>query len=80
MIDYNEIAKQYARRNGYGIVRPSAERNGYRYFHIDYIDRPRYLGHPHIIKLSPAGNVKWVLDVDEIYWAVKRAREPLPQI
>ena len=79
MKDYNDIAKQYAERNGYGIVRPSAERNGYRYFHIDYTDRPRYLGHPHIIKISPAGKVQRVLNVDEIYWAVKQAKEPLPR-
>ena len=67
MKDYNDIAKQYA------------ERNGYRYFYVDYADRPRYLGHPHIIKISPAGKVQRVLNVDEIYWVVKQAKEPLPQ-
>ena len=74
---YNDIAKQYAERNGYSIVRP--ERNGYRYFHVDYTERPRYLGHPHIIKISPAGKVLRVLNVDEIYWSVKQAKEPLQQ-
>ncbi len=69
MTDYNDIAKQYAERNGYGIVRPSAERNGYRYFHLDFTGRPRYTGHPFIIKISPAGKVQQVLNFDEIYWA-----------
>lgn len=77
MTDYQDIAKQYAKINGYGIIRSSAIRNGYRYFHVDYTERPRYLGHPHIIKISPSGKVQRVLDFDEIYWAVKLAREPL---
>ena len=79
MKDYNDIAKRYAEKNGYGVVRPSTERIGYRYFHVDYTERPRYLGHPHIIKISPAGKVLRVLNVDEIYWAVKQAKEPLQQ-
>lgn len=80
MKDYNEIARKYAERHGFDIVRPSAaERNGCRYFHVDYTERPRYLGHPHIIKISPAGKVQRVLNVDEIYWAVKQVTEPLPQ-
>lgn len=73
MKDYNDIAKHYAERNGYSIVRPAAERSGYRYFHVDYTDRPRYMGHPCIIKISPAGKVQRVLNVDEIYWAYKQA-------
>lgn len=43
MIDDNNIAKTYAESNGYASVRPSVERNGYRYFHIDYAIRLRYL-------------------------------------
>lgn len=69
MKDYQDIAKQYAGKHGCDIVQPSAERNGYRYFHIDYTGRPRYTGHPHIIKISPARKVQRVLDFDEIYWA-----------
>ena len=52
MIDYNNIAKMYAESNGYDSVHPSVERNGYRYFYIDYAVRSRYLKHPHIIKIS----------------------------
>lgn len=69
MKDYNDIAKQYAERHGCDIVQPSAERGGYRYFHLDFTGRPRYTGHPHIIKISPAGKVQRVLNFDEIYWA-----------
>lgn len=70
MKDYQDIAKKYAAQHGCNIVQPSAaERNGYKYFHLDYTGRPRYTGHPHIIKISPAGKVQRVLDVDEIYWA-----------
>ena len=70
MVDYLQIAKEYATAHQCDIVQPStAERNGYRYFHLDYTGRPRYTGHPHIIKISPAGEVQRVLDFDEIYWA-----------
>ncbi len=79
MKDYNDIAKQYSEKHGYDVIRPSAERNRYRYFHVDYSVRPRYLGHPHIIKISSTGKIKRVFNVDEIYWAVKQAKEPLPQ-
>ena len=72
MIDYQKIAKQYADKQGYDIVQPtSAERNGYRYFYLTQAVRPRYLGHPHIVKISPSGKVQRVLNVDEIYWAFK---------
>jgi hypothetical protein len=69
MVDYQKIAKQYANQ-GCDIVQPtSAERNGYRYFYLDRSDRPRYTGHPYIIKISPVGKVQQVLDLDNIYWA-----------
>ena len=32
MIDYNNIAKKYAESKEYDSVRPSVERNGYKYF------------------------------------------------
>lgn len=70
MNNYQDIAVKYAGKHGCNIVQPSAiERNGYRYYHIDYTGRQRYTGHPHIIKISPAGKVQRVLNVDEIYWA-----------
>ena len=67
MKDYRRIAIKYASQRGYNIVRPSAEKGGYKYFHIDFTGRPRYTGHPHIIKISSTGKVFPVLNVDEIY-------------
>lgn len=73
MKDYQDIAKQYAAQHGCNIVQPTtAERNGYRYFYLDYTGRPRYTGHPHIIKISPSGKAQRVLNTDEIYWAFKQ--------
>lgn len=72
MKDYQDIAKKYASEHKCDIVQPSAERNGYRYFLLDYTGRARYTGHPHIIKISPAGKVQRVLNVEEIYWAYNR--------
>lgn len=77
MEDYNEIAKQYAVKHNCDILQPSAERNGYRYFHLDYTGRPRYTGHPYIIKISPAGKVQQVLVFDEIYWAYNNRLKPM---
>lgn len=73
MKDYQDIAKHYADKQGCDIVQPtSAERNGYRYFYLDRSDRPRYTGHPYIIKISPAGKVQQVLNTDDMYWAYKQ--------
>lgn len=70
MKDYQDIAKQYADKQGCDIVQPtSAERNGYKYFHLDRSVRSRYTGNPYIIKISPSGKVQQVLNLDEIYWA-----------
>lgn len=71
MIDYIKIAKEYAAEHKCDIVQPSVERNGYKYFHLDFTGRPRYTGLPYIIKISPLGKVQRVLNVDEIYWAYK---------
>ncbi len=73
MKDYQDIAKQYAAKHGCDIVQPTtAERNGYKYFYLDYSVRPRYMGHPYIIKISPSEKAQRVLNTDEIYWAFKQ--------
>ena len=70
MKDYQGIAKQYADKQGCDIVQPtSAERSGYKYFHLDRSVRSHYTGNPYIIKISPSGKVQQVFNLDEIYWA-----------
>lgn len=70
-------AKEYAKANKFDIIRPAIEENGATYFMLDYTGRPRYTGHPHIIKISPTGKVKRVLDVETIYRIYNQAKEPL---
>lgn len=72
MKDYQNIAKQFADKHGFDIVRPCAERKGYSYFHLDFSTKPRYTGHPHVVKISTTGKISVVADVNEIYWAVKQ--------
>ncbi len=69
MIDYIKIAKEYAAEHKCDIVQPSVERNGYKYFHLDFTGRPRYTGLPNIIKISPSGKAQRVLDFDDIFFA-----------
>lgn len=76
MSKLQDVVNLYAEKHGYDIVNPSAERGGYRYFHLDYTGRPHYTGHPCIVKVSPKGKVQQVLDADELYWAVARIKEP----
>ena len=68
-----DALRKYATENHCDIVKPSIESKGYMYFYLNMTVRPRYLGHPHIIKISQTGKVHRVLDVDEIYWAFKYA-------
>jgi hypothetical protein len=75
MLDYISIAKEYAEELGCDIIKPSAVKGGYHYFYLNRTVRPRYLGHPHVIKISPSGKVQRVLDFEEIYWAYKKARK-----
>lgn len=76
MKNYLNIAKRFADKHGFDIVKTCAERNGFSYFHLDFSGRTRYTGHPHIIKISTTGKVLVVADINEIYWAVKKATTP----
>ena len=77
MKDYYDIAKQFADKEGLDVVQYCTERNGYHYFYLNYTVRPRYMGHPHIIKISPIGKIQWVRDFHERYWAYNlRVKEP----
>lgn len=71
-LNYQNIAKQFAEKHGFDIVRHCAERNGYSYFQLDFSKKPRYTGHPHVVKISSTGEILVIADVNEIYWAVKQ--------
>ena len=45
-----ELAVQYTKQNGCDIVTPVVTKNGCVYYRVDWKDKPRYTGHPHIIK------------------------------
>ena len=66
-IDKDAIARQYAITKGKEIVELCVIKGEYSYYRIDYAIRPRYLGHPHIIKIDNNGEVIRVLDLEEIY-------------
>ena len=40
MIDYLKIAREFAAKQRCDIIQPSAERNGYKYFRLDFTGRP----------------------------------------
>lgn len=73
----NDIAMQNAKELGYDIVYPAGERDGYHYYRFDYANRPKYLGHPYVIRISSLGDIERVLDLDERYWAIKQTTTPL---
>ena len=69
-IDKDAIARQYAATIGKQIAEFCVTKGEYSYYRIDYAVRPRYLGHPHIIKIDNNGEVIRVYDLEEIYWAL----------
>ena len=50
-------AKNYAKANNCDIIRPAIEQGGYSYFCIDFTGRPKYTGHPIVIKVNQFGKV-----------------------
>ena len=71
MADYQDIVKQFADKHGFAIVHFCLEYDGLRYFHLDFSNRPRYTGHPHIVKVNDIGELIVVTDINEIYWVMK---------
>ncbi len=65
-----DIATRFAKRYGFDIAQHCANKGGFSYFRLDFSNRPRYTGHPSVIKISTAGKVLAVTDIDEVYWAV----------
>lgn len=69
-IDKDAIARQYAATIGKQIAEFCVTKGEDSYFRIDYAVRPRYLGHPHVIKISDNGDITQIRELDEIYWAL----------
>ena len=73
MKDYNEIAKKYAKQQGYDTVRAAGVRNGYKYFHI-YSEASvgHKTGMPQFVKISEYGIPYPVNTLSERMWATKQ--------
>ena len=74
MTSKQEIADKFAQKNGFQTAVLVATKNGWAYFQMKWEPQPRYTGHPNVIKISRAGKVLVVTDVEEIYWAVGEAK------
>jgi hypothetical protein len=74
-LDKDAIARRYAQNLNRDIILHCVDKDIYRYYRIDYTNRARYTGHPHIIKIDDNGTITQVRDLDEIYWAVKQGRK-----
>lgn len=72
-----EIIKKYARENKFDVIYPSMELNGYAYFRLDYQHKPKYTGHPIIVKINNSRNVVGVRDLEEAYIAANKVKAPL---
>lgn len=66
-----------ARNNGFDKVTFCTESNGYKYYRFNSSNRPRYTGHPIVIKLKLNGTIEQVLDIDEIYWATDFTKDEI---
>jgi len=74
-----DIADKYAKRNGFDTAELVAVRDGVAYYHLDWKVRPRYTGHPNVIKIGTTGRVQVVSNREEKYWAVGQSKEALQQ-
>jgi hypothetical protein len=72
-----EIIKKYARENNFDVIYPSIQLDGYAYFRLDYQHKPRYTGHPIIVKVNNSRNVVRVRDLEEAYMAANEVKAPL---
>ncbi|MGM9797772.1 MAG: hypothetical protein ACI3ZY_09440 [Parabacteroides sp.] len=72
-MDYQKIAEEYAVNHGEDTVRKAGERNGYKYFHVfSSATKGHKLGLYQYIKISHAGTVTKIYDLQEIMWAGKQ--------
>lgn len=69
-----EIAIEFAGENHFDSVELVATKGDTEYYRLDFKNRPRYTGHPDIIKISESGKVSVVYDVQEIYWSIRQRK------
>ena len=69
-----DIADRYAKSNKFDTAELVAVKDRMAYYRLDWESRPRYTGHPCVIKISPSGKVQPVTDRDEIYWAIQQPK------
>ncbi len=67
--------KRYATHHEYDIISEPLEINGGVYYHLNKSIRPRYLGHPCVVKINKSGRVVRVRNTNEIYRAVALIKE-----
>lgn len=65
----------YATQHEYDIISEPLEINGGVYYHLNKSVRPRYLGHPCVVKINKSGRVVKVRNTNEIYRAVALIKE-----
>ena len=78
-MDKQDIADKYAKSNGFDSAELVAVKDGVAYYFLDWKNRPRYTGHPNVIKISHTGKTIVVADRDERYWAIGQPKESLRQ-
>lgn len=74
-----DIADKYAKRNGFDTAELVAVKDKAAYYLLEWNDRPRYTGHPNVIKISHTGKILVVTDRAERYWAIGQPKEALQQ-
>lgn len=71
MVDFKEIARQYAAQKGFDSVREAGERNGYKYFHIYNAANEGYkTGMPQFVRIYEDGSASLVENNKERMWAL----------
>ena len=69
-INFDKIALEYAKQQGYDTIRNAGEKDGYKYFHYyNLATLGHKLGLPHILKIDDLGRIIPVDNFTEIMWA-----------
>ena len=69
-----DLADRYAKDNGFDQAELVAVKDDMAYFHLMWVPRPKYTGHPNVIKISQTGEIIVVKDREEKYWAIGQSK------